>query len=102
MLAGWAAWVQPWAERVPLLTSGTPPWQVVGCADSVVEGLLVADPMIWPWGFTARRVGSEVQVLDPLGRVKATTGTTYVVSGTTSYQNHQYVIDACLGEAHPA
>ena len=33
-------------------------------------------PVIWPRGYTARRVGSEIQVLNPDGFVVARSGTT--------------------------
>jgi len=64
-------------------TIGTP------CFLSGVEGELILDassglawrlgpddirPVIWPRGFTARHVGSEVQVVDRDGQVVATTG----------------------------
>jgi len=54
------------------------------------EGLLVADPeygtrfggkpAMWPVGYTGRRVGSEVAVVDQAGRVVATTGRRYYFS----------------------
>jgi hypothetical protein len=94
LVVAWAGWVQPWAPRVPLLTQSGPFWATYGCpADGGTSGLLVADetngtaigplrkPVLWPPGFTARRVGSEVQVLEGLGRVVATTGQTYVLDG---------------------
>ena len=94
LVVGWAAWVQPWAPRVPLLTQSGPFWASYACpADGGMSGELVADdtngtalaplhkPVMWPPGFTARRVGSEVQVLDGLGRVVATTGQTYEIDG---------------------
>ena len=37
-------------------------------------------PVMWPTGYTARRVGTEVVVLDTQGKVKATTGRTYHIS----------------------
>jgi len=37
-------------------------------------------PVMWPKGYTARRAGSEVEVLDAHGKVKATTGRTYHMS----------------------
>jgi hypothetical protein len=37
-------------------------------------------PVMWPTGYTARRAGSEVEVLDTQGKVKATTGRTYHMS----------------------
>lgn len=38
-------------------------------------------PVVWLPGFTGRWVGSEVEVLDPQGRVIATTGRTYAFAG---------------------
>lgn len=38
-------------------------------------------PVMWPPGFTGRRVGSEVVVLDLLGNALATTGRTYLIGG---------------------
>jgi hypothetical protein len=38
-------------------------------------------PVVWLPGFTGRWVGSEVEVLDPQGRVVATTGRTYAFAG---------------------
>lgn len=43
--------------------------------------LAVRTPVMWPPGFTGRRVGSEVVVLDPIGNVVATTGQTYSMDG---------------------
>jgi hypothetical protein len=40
-----------------------------------------AVPVAWRPGFTGRRVGSEVEVLDPDGHVVATTGRNYVIEG---------------------
>jgi hypothetical protein len=37
------------------------------------------NPIIWPAGFSARRVGSEVEVLDATGKVVATTGRRYEI-----------------------
>ena len=37
-------------------------------------------PVMWPAGYTARRVGTEVVVLDGDGNVKATTGRTYHIA----------------------
>jgi hypothetical protein len=94
-LLGWAAWVQPWAPRVYLLTGD------VHCYASATTGQLVADPesgttvvfeeggahsaqrVMWPAGYTARRVGSGVEVLGWLGNVVAVTGSRYVLIGST-------------------
>ena len=60
----------------------------MGCAAALIEGELVEDPdagvaildggsprpVVWPTGYSARRVGSEVQVLDASSGVVATTG----------------------------
>lgn len=66
------------------------------CFVDVRPGVLVADPnfgtasrvegggelpVMWPHGFTARRAGSEVEVLDAEGNVHATTGTFYNLTG---------------------
>jgi hypothetical protein len=86
-------------DPVRLLTS---PQRECFAAD--VSGLLVVDPtdgtaivannhpsmvwlsdvpvtVAWPPGFTARRSGSEVEVLDPQGKVVATTGRSYQFLG---------------------
>ncbi len=75
-----------------------------GCFAAVGSGLLVVDPtygtaiidnhlpsmvqlrdvpvtVAWRPGFTARRSGSEVEVLDPQGNVVATTGRNYTILG---------------------
>jgi len=72
------------------------------CYTSVISGLLVADPtsgtaiiedvnagqgatrpmpVVWPSGFTGRRVGSEVEVLDWHGNVAYTTGQHVALAG---------------------
>jgi hypothetical protein len=38
-------------------------------------------PVAWRPGFTARRLGTEVEVLDPNGRVVAITGRSYLIPG---------------------
>jgi hypothetical protein len=38
-------------------------------------------PVVWRSGFTGRRSGSEVQVVDPQGNVVAVTGHVYLFSG---------------------
>ena len=70
-----------------------------GCYLATGSGRLVVDPsygtaiigdggtvdqltvVAWRPGYTARRNGSEVEVLDPQGRVVATTGHSYIVPG---------------------
>jgi hypothetical protein len=88
--------------NVPLLT-GVPPISrgndgSIGCFTSSASGPLVADPkygvairdtdtggdlspVAWRPGFTGRQVGSEVEVLDPDGKVVAMTGKSYRIRG---------------------
>ena len=92
---GGCSFLPPQSDPVQLLTS---PERVCFAADAA--GLLVVDPtygtaivgdghpnmlvggdlpvtVAWPPGFTARRNGSEVAVLNPQGRVVGTTGRSY-------------------------
>ena len=41
----------------------------------------VATPVMWRPGFTGRLIGSDVLILDPGGRVVATTGHSYRIAG---------------------
>lgn len=85
-LLGCDARVLPW-DQVRLRTSDTD--TTVGCFLAGREGELIVDPelglawragpddirpVIWPRGFTGRRVGTNVEVLDRDGEVVATTG----------------------------
>jgi hypothetical protein len=80
---GW----NPPRAAVPLLTAA------LACyagGEQGETGVLVVDPengtsfngrpVIWPTGYTARRAGIEVEVLDARGNVKATTGRSYYIS----------------------
>jgi hypothetical protein len=94
----------PSSEPVQLLTGdagGATQWHENGvrsCFLLNIRGELVVDarygtaivssqagvtpmPVMWPLGFTGRRVGSEVEVLDPTGTSVATTGRTYRLDG---------------------
>jgi hypothetical protein len=87
----------PLGGRVELVTGAPPGWDGSSCSLSSTGGLLVADekygtaiiqrptrtsvPVVWRPGFTAQRMGSEVQVLDPGGNIVATTGRTYLMMG---------------------
>jgi len=94
----------PSGEPVNLLTGdagGYTQWHANGvrsCLGLNIRGLLVVDekygtaidspqagvapmPVMWPLGFTGRRAGSEVEVLDPTGDVVATTGRNYRLDG---------------------
>lgn len=89
--------LMPHSDQVQLITA---PASHTGCFVADQYGLLVVDPtdgtaltgtghpnmrlgsdglstVAWPHGFTARRSGSEVEVLDPQGNVVATTGRSY-------------------------
>jgi hypothetical protein len=46
-------------------------------------------PVMWPPGFTGRRVGSEVVVVDPNGNAVATTGHSYRISGNMLFQTSE-------------
>jgi hypothetical protein len=95
----------PPGEPVPLLT-GVGPGLVgnggqMSCYTDFAEGLLIVDPtygtaiidhdlpfaqpkavtIAWRNGFAARRVRSEVEVLDPAGNVVAITGHNYRIAG---------------------
>jgi hypothetical protein len=48
-------------------------------------------PVMWPGGYTARRVGGEVVVLDAHGNVKATTGRMYHISYAYTFAPYQQV-----------
>ena len=90
-------WLPPLSDPVQLITG--PPHHN-GCFAADVSGLLVVDPtygtaiagnhhpsmvnlgdepvtVAWRPGFTARRSGSEVEVVNPQGFVVATTGRSY-------------------------
>jgi hypothetical protein len=90
------------------LVTGTSALEPNGCFAFDVAGRLTVDPsygtaiivkdgtggipVAWRPGFTGRRAGSEVEVLDPDGKVVATTGRPYDVEGG-------YVTDGSWG--HP-
>jgi hypothetical protein len=96
-------WLPPYGDPVQLLT-GPPDGNGGGCFAASASGLLVVDAthgtaivgnnlpsmvglgdvpvtVAWRPGFTARRSGSEVEVLDPQGSVVATTGRSYLIPG---------------------
>src|SRR5438034_1861126 len=72
--------------QVELLT-GTDAHGCYAGGESHFEGLLAVDqkwgtsingkPAVWPVGWTGRRVGLEVEVLDDTGKVRAITGRRY-------------------------
>jgi hypothetical protein len=122
-LAGAAFLSGALARPVPLLTGhgglGPPEDGKVGCYTYFVLSPLTVDatygtairefghttPVMWPPGYTGRQVGSEVEVLDATGKVRARTGNTYQIEG--GYGAHDpdafvacgYVLPKELGEA---
>ena len=85
-------------EQVPLLTGD------LGCyagGEGGATGHLIAEPqygtswfgkpVMWPSGYTAWRIGTEVAVLDTHGKIKATTGRDYHIS--RAYWPDQYPND---------
>jgi hypothetical protein len=63
------------------------PWQGLLVADATSGTALITGnrgdvvPVVWRPGFTGRRSGSEVQVVDPQGNVVAVTGHKYRLNG---------------------
>jgi hypothetical protein len=77
----------PPRDSVPLLTGSLGCWAggeqgstAPLVADQVYGTSFGGRPVMWPGGYTARRVGTEVAVLDANGNIKATTGRTYHIS----------------------
>jgi hypothetical protein len=84
------------SEPVQLITAPVGVWDD-GCFTFAAAGRLIVDPeygtaiveelqggtstVAWRPGFRARRVGPEVEVLDPRGNVVARTGRRYVIAG---------------------
>jgi hypothetical protein len=87
----------PNGDPVRLLTG--PPGDWGGCFTDSASGPLIVDPkygtaivdndvhavspvtVAWRPGYTARRIGSEVEVLDPQGNTVASTGRSYWLAG---------------------
>ena len=79
-------------ERVVLLTRDP---SVIGCPANVVHGPLVVDikagtaiidngvrkPIRWPPGYSGRRSGGEIEILDASGTVVGRTGTVVALDG---------------------
>lgn len=82
-------WVQPWKPAVHLLTGVNPDACYAG-GEPGHTGPLLPDaqfgtsfdgqPVMWPDGFSARRAGEQVEVLDAFRLVVATTGRLYHIS----------------------
>jgi hypothetical protein len=100
LLLGCGAKVPP-GEPVQILTGAMPFDEDECSADSYVASELIVDPgygtalagyaggprvpVMWPEGFTGRRVGSEVAVVDSDGSLVAMTGQSYSVQGNRLY-----------------
>lgn len=87
------------AERVALLTDdlgcyagGERHWTAQLVADAEYGTTFEGLPVVWPRGFTGRRVGSEVEVRDAAGHVRATTGRRYWIAraSTDPYVSDRY------------
>ena len=103
----------PPADQVELVTIS--PRGEIGCWLIPTYGELVADPefgvafkhglpAVWPIGYTARRVGTEVEVLDSYGKVVARTGIglqqIWWGGGTTNGPGSGYICQANRAEEH--
>ena len=81
--------------EVQLLT-GTDPRSCYAGGEGHFEGVLVAGgeygttlngkPVMWPVGWTGRRVGFEVEVFDGAGKVRAITGRRYRFAGWADFR----------------
>ena len=74
--------------QVPLSTAQAGPLAIVGCYLSPIHGELALDstggmtfdapdgtwPVVWPYGYTARRAGAQVVVRSAQGEIVARTG----------------------------
>ena len=82
-------WMQPWKPAVHLLTGANPHACYAG-GEPGGTGPLLPDaqfgtsfdgqPVMWPDGFSARRAGDQVEVLNSFRLVVATTGRVYHIS----------------------
>jgi hypothetical protein len=92
-------------DRVPLHTADSASgaccilmyWVVDVVADPTFGTIdkATGQPLTWPARYTARRAGSEVEVLDPAGRVVLTTGGRYWMSPS------EYLPEWVIGEVRP-
>ena len=85
---------------------------VVGCPANVVEGMLGVDdsagtaivdagartPIRWPYGYSGRRTGSQVEILDEAGTVVGRTG---ILVRLTGGEAERGVWLACPGPVTP-
>jgi hypothetical protein len=86
------------ADPVSLLNGVPPTIGDGGCFTNSAGGPLIVDPkygtaivdgdtggsatpVMWRPGYSGRRIGSEIEVLDPDGEVVATTGRSYRIAG---------------------
>jgi hypothetical protein len=64
-------------------------------------GSATGAPLTWPRGFTARRAGAEVEVLDRAGNVVLTTGGRYWLCPTPSSDYTKPISQWVIGEVRP-
>jgi len=98
-------------ERVPLITSESDAGGGCWLLHEVVD--VVADPtsgtptikggasLKWPKGYTARRSGTEVEVLDAAGSVVLTTGGRYELCPTPGSDYSKPLSEWVVGDATP-
>jgi hypothetical protein len=87
----------PLGEPVPLVTANGPwggggSWSVMDVIADPAFGTVnkaSGSPLTWPTGFTARRTGTEVAVLDTQGTVVLTTGERYWLASSLSYVDQE-------------
>ena len=95
----------PAGEPVELLTGAMPFDQDECTRDRYIVSMLLVDPrfgttlagypdtrapVMWPPGFTGRRIGSDVIVLDPDGRAVAATGRSYDITGNMLFDTPEW------------
>jgi hypothetical protein len=96
---------------VPIeVLTGVSPEACYAGGETGMTGPLVADaehgtrfnghPVMWPLGYTGRQIGTEVEILDAEGKVRARTGRTYHISIAPVAEEHWATQDR-LG-AYPA
>jgi hypothetical protein len=96
---------------VKLVTIEGPVTEARGCFAFPYKGELIVDsthgtalkedegritPLMWPPGFTARWIGSEVEVLDPAQNVVATTGKRYYIMPLDEVHRRPEFVAGCV------
>ncbi len=79
-------------------------YQVVDViADSTVGTAIKGsgEPLRWPTGYTGSRVGAEIEVRDPAGKVVMTTGNRYWISPSKIIPSSDDSPEWVIGEVRP-